>query len=325
MSNSIKNTTSGTYSPLSPYNTGRLKVDSVHELYFEESGNPQGKPVIFLHGGPGAGTSASNREFFNPQKYRIILLDQRGCGKSTPFAHLENNTTWDLVADIEKLRTHLHIEKWQVFGGSWGSTLALSYAQSHPDRVTEIVLRGIFLLRKQEIDWFYQGGCSEIYPDAWDEYLKPIPENERSNMVQAYYKLLTSDDRDTRLRAAKAWTLWEGRTSKLVTDEQFISRYSADDFATAFARIECHYFINKGFMETDDQLLRNAEKIRHIPCVIVQGRYDVVCPMRSAWDLHKAWPEADLVIIPDAGHSAVEYGISRALVAATDRFSEART
>ncbi len=317
-----KSSISGLYPALAPYNTGQLKVDATHTLYYEESGNPKGKPVVFLHGGPGAGTSPGYRQFFNPQKYRIILFDQRGCGQSTPFAHLENNTTWDLVADIEKLRTHLHVERWQVFGGSWGSTLALAYSQTHPTRVTELILRGIFLLRKQEIDWFYQAGTSELFPDAWEEYLAPIPQKERHDMVTAYYKRLTSEDRDTRLTAAKAWTLWEGRTSKLVNDEQFLSRYSADDFATAFARIECHYFINKGFLKTDDQLLRDAEKIRHIPGVIVQGRYDVVCPMRSAWDLHRAWPEADFVVIPDAGHSALELGISRALVAATDRYAD---
>jgi proline iminopeptidase len=318
----IKSPLSGLYAPIEPYTSGRLKVDDVHEIYFEQAGNPKGKPVIFVHGGPGAGIAPSYRQFFNPEKYHIILFDQRGCGRSTPFAHLENNTTWDLVADMEKIRTHLGIEKWQVFGGSWGSTLGLAYSQTHPERVTELVLRGIFLLRKLEIDWFYQEGCSYIYPDAWEHYLKPIPENERHDMVGAYYKRLTSSDARIRLEASKAWSVWEGSTSKLITDDASLARYQGDDFATAFARIECHYFINKGFFKSDDHLLTHIDAIRHIPGVIVQGRYDVVCPMKSAWDLHRAWPEADFQVIPDAGHSANEYGISRALVAATDRFAD---
>ena len=309
------------YPPIEPYNTGRLQVSPVHELYFEETGNPSGKPVIFLHGGPGGGSDPKQRRFFHPEKYRIVNFDQRGCGKSTPYASLEANTTWDLVADIEKIREHLGIERWQVFGGSWGSTLALAYSETHPDRVTELVLRGIFLLRKQEIDWFYQRGASVLYPDAWEPYLAHIPEAERGDLLSAYYRRLTSDDPAVRLAAAKIWSGWEGATSKLLPDPAFAGHYEEDEFALAFARIEAHYFFNKGFFETDDQLLRNASRIRHIPGVIVQGRYDVVCPMESAWALHRAWPEADLIITPDSGHSAFDPPNSRALVAATDKFA----
>lgn len=309
------------YPDITPYKTGKLKVSDLHELYFEESGNPKGKPVIFVHGGPGGGTEPKHRRYFDPRKYRIVLFDQRGCGQSTPHASLVDNTTWHLVDDMEKLRKHLNIERWQVFGGSWGSTLALAYAETHPDKVTELVLRGIFLLRKKEIDWFYQHGASEIFPDAWEPYLNAIPENERHDMVSAYYKRLTSPDKKVQIEAAKAWSVWEGSTSKLFPDPDFISHYGEDDFAIAFSRVECHYFINKGFMETDGQLLKNVDKIRHIPGVIVQGRYDVVCPMDSAWALHREWPEAELIVVPDAGHSAFESGISKALVAATDKFA----
>jgi proline iminopeptidase len=316
-----KDSVSWLYPPIEPFKTGRLRVSPIHEIYFEESGNPTGKPAVFLHGGPGGGTDAKQRRYFHPEKYRIILFDQRGCGKSTPYASLDGNTTWDLVADIEKLRAHLGIERWQVFGGSWGSTLALAYAQTHPDRVTELVLRGIFLLRKQEIEWFYQRGASILYPDAWEPFLAHIPEDERGDMLSAYYRRLTSDDPAVRLAAAKVWSGWEGATSKLLPDASFTKSYEADDFAVAFARIEAHYFANKGFLESDDQLLRNAARIRHISGVIVQGRYDVVCPMESAWALHRAWPEAELLITADGGHSASEPANSRALVAATDRFA----
>jgi proline iminopeptidase len=309
------------YPPIEPRKTGMLKVSGGHEIYWEESGNPQGKPVIFLHGGPGAGTSPKHRQFFNPNLYRIVMLDQRGSGKSNPFASIENNTTWDLVSDIESVRSMLGIEKWQVFGGSWGSTLALAYSQKHPDRVTELVLRGIFLLRKKEIQWFYQFGASEIFPDAWESYLAPIPMEERSDLVSAYHRRLTSSDSRVRSEAAKAWSIWEGATSKLFPDAAMVAHYGSDDFSDAFARIECHYFVNRGFLSVDDQLLRDVEKIRHIPAVIVQGRYDVVCPMDSAWALHRAWPEAELMVVPDAGHSAFENNISRALVSATDRFA----
>jgi proline iminopeptidase len=309
------------YPAIEPYHTARLQVSAVHELYFEESGNPAGKPVVFLHGGPGGGSDPKQRRFFDPRRYRIINFDQRGCGKSTPYASLEANTTWDLVADIEKLREHLAIERWQVFGGSWGSTLALAYAETHPDRVTELVLRGIFLLRNQEIDWFYQRGASVIYPDAWEPYLAHIPEAERGDLLGAYYRRLTSEDHQVQLAAAKVWSGWEGVTSKLMPDAAFASHYEEDEFALAFARIEVHYFYNKGFFDADAQLLINASRIRQIPGVIVQGRYDVVCPMESAWALHRAWPEAELIITPDSGHSAFDPPNSRALVAATDKFA----
>jgi proline iminopeptidase len=308
------------YPPIEPYRTGRLKVSPVHELYFEESGNPKGKPVVFVHGGPGAGTDGKQRRFFDPDAYRIVLFDQRGAGKSTPHASLEDNTTWHLVQDMEQLREHLGIDTWQVFGGSWGSTLALAYAQKHPERVTELVLRGIFLLRKQEIDWFYQRGADALFPDAWEPYVAAIPPEERHDFVRAYYKRLTSEDAEVRKAAAKAWSIWEGCTSYLFVNSDTIARYGADEFADAFARIECHYFINRGFMRTDAQLLDDVPRIRHIPAVIVQGRYDVVCPMESAWALHRAWPEADFRIIPDAGHSAYEPGNASALIEATDRF-----
>jgi proline iminopeptidase len=309
------------YPELAPYNTGFLKVSDIHNMYFEEAGNPNGKPVVFLHGGPGGGLIPNYRRYFDPKKWRIILLDQRGCGQSTPFADLRENTTWDLVSDIEKLREHLAISKWAVFGGSWGSTLALSYSIKHPNVCTELFLRGIFLIRKKEIDWFYQEGCSKIFPDAWEKYIKPIPENERHDFVQAFYKRLTSEDAQIRKEAAQAWSVWEGSTSKLIPDTDIVERFGADEFADAFARIECHYFINKGFFSEDNFLLNNVDKIRHIPTVIVQGRYDVVCPAESAWDLHRAFPEADFHLISDAGHSLSEKGITDALITATDRFS----
>jgi proline iminopeptidase len=308
------------YPAIEPFRTGHLKVSDVHEVYFEESGNPEGKPVVFLHGGPGGGSDGKYRRFFDPAVYRIVLFDQRGCGKSTPHACLDENTTWDLVADIERIRAHLGIDRWQVFGGSWGSTLALAYAETHPERVTELVLRGIFLLRKQEIDWFYQRGTSAIFADYWESYLAPIPEAERGDLLSAYHKRLTSDDANVRLEAARAWAVWEGSTSKLIPDPDMIERFSGDRFAEAFARIECHYFVNKGFFRTDTQLLDDAHKIEHIPTVIVQGRYDVVCPMESAWALHKVLPKAEFVVVADAGHSMHEPGITRALVAATNKF-----
>ncbi len=321
MSHPVKDPLTWLYPPIGAHHSGLLKVTEGHELYFEESGNPQGRPVVFLHGGPGGGSDPKQRRFFHPDKYRIVNFDQRGCGKSTPYASLEANTTWDLVADIERLREHLAIDSWQVFGGSWGSTLALAYAEKHPNRVTELVLRGIFLLRKQEIDWFYQRGASILYPDAWEPYLAHIPEAERGDLLKAYYARLTSTDPAVRLAAAKVWSGWEGGTSKLIPDADFTGHFEEDEFALAFARIECHYFAHKGFFDTDDQLLRDAHKLRHIPGVIVQGRYDVVCPMESAWALHRAWPEADFIITPDSGHSAFEAPNSRALVAATDKFA----
>ena len=309
------------YPPLEPRRSGRLRVSPIHELHFEECGNPGGRPVVFVHGGPGGGTDPKMRRYFDPARYRVVLFDQRGCGKSTPHACLDENTTWDLVADMERLRVHLDIERWHVFGGSWGSTLALAYAETHPDRVTALVLRGIFLLRQREIRWFYQEGCSHLFPDAWEPYLALIPPDERGDLVTAYYRRLTSPEPAIRLEAARAWATWEGMTSKLLPDPAFVQHYAQDEFALAFARIEAHYFFHRGFFEHDDQLLRDVGRIRHIPGVIVQGRYDVVCPMESAWALHRAWPEAELVVVADAGHSATEPNISKALVAATDRLA----
>jgi proline iminopeptidase len=308
------------YPEIEAYNTGTLRVSDLHTIYFEESGNPKGKPVVFVHGGPGGGTEPKQRRFFDPKAYRIVLFDQRGCGKSTPHAELRENTTWDLVADMEKLRAHLGIDTWQVFGGSWGSTLALAYAETHPDRVSELVLRGIFLLRKQEIDWFYQRGTDALFPDAWEDYLAPIPVAERGDLLHAYHQRLTSEDKETRYAAAKAWSIWEARTSCLYVNPDIVARMSGDEFALAFARIECHYFVNRGFFRTDAQLLEDAHKIRHIPTVIVQGRYDVVCPMESAWALHRALPEAELRISADSGHSAFEPGNLHELITATDKF-----
>jgi len=309
------------YPVIEPYRTGYLRVSPVHELYFEECGNPKGKPALFVHGGPGAGAGKDSRRFFDPKRYRIVLFDQRGCGRSRPAASLEDNTTWDLVADIEKLRTHLKIERWLVFGGSWGSTLALAYSQTHPQRVTEIVLRGIFMLRRAEIDWFYQSGAHALFPDRWEDYLAAIPPAERGDLVQAFYRRLTSDDRAEQVKAARAWSIWEAATSHLITNDQNVQRWGEEDFAIAVARIECHYFVHRGFFEHEDQLLRNVDRIRKIPAVIVQGRYDVVCPMMSAWDLHRAWPEADFHVVPDAGHSAFEPGNANQLLLATDRFA----
>lgn len=311
------------YPEIAPFRSGRLQVSALHELYWEESGNPDGKPVVFIHGGPGGGSDPRQRRFFDPSAYRIILFDQRGCGRSTPHAELRDNTTWDLVEDLERLRAFLEVDRWQVFGGSWGSTLALAYATTHPERVTELVLRGIFLLRQKEIRWFYQEGASVIFPDAWEDYLAPIPEAERDDLLQAYHRRLTSDDERVRTEAARAWSTWEARTSMLLPSEALVARSAEDRFALAFARIECHYFVNRGFFERDGWLLEHAHRIRHLPMVIVQGRYDVVCPADSAWALHRALPESTLVIVDDAGHAAAEPGITHALVTATDRFRPA--
>jgi proline iminopeptidase len=308
------------YPPIEPYDEGMLPVSPVHTIYYEQSGNPKGTPVVFLHGGPGGGTVADYRRFFDPKAYRIVLFDQRGSGKSTPHASLEENTTWHLVEDIEKIRGHLEIESWVVFGGSWGSTLALTYAEKHPERARALVLRGIFLCRPSEIRWFYQEGASNIYADVWEQYVNVIPPAERGDMLAAYYRRLTSDDEATRVEAARAWSVWEGSTSKLYPDPDLIDHFGDPHFAIAFARIECHYFTHNSFFETDNYLIENVERIRDIPTVIVQGRYDVVCPMTSAWDLHRAFPEADLQLIPGAGHSALEPGTRSALVEATDRF-----
>ena len=310
------------YPEITPYATGRLRVDDVHEIHWETCGNPEGQPALFIHGGPGGGIEPTHRRFWDPAAYRIVLFEQRGCGASTPHASLERNTTWHLVDDIEKLREHLGIERWQVFGGSWGSTLALTYAQAHPSRVSSLVLRGIFLLRQKEIHWYYQDGASRIFPDAWEGFLAPIPEEERGDLVHAYYRRLTSDDEKVRLEAARAWSVWEGSTSTLLASPTLVAKTAEPRFAEAFARIECHYFVNHGFFERDGWLLERIDRLRDIPCVIIQGRYDVVCPAESAWTLHRLWPESQLRIVADAGHSALEPGTTSELVRATDGFRD---
>ena len=310
----------GLFPAIEPHHSGRLKVSTLHEIYYEVSGNPSGKPVVVCHGGPGGGTSPSMRRYFDPDAYRIILFDQRGCGRSTPHAELRENTTWDLIADMEKLRAHLDIDKWQVFGGSWGSTLSLTYAQTHPDRVTELVLRGIFTLRREEILWFYQEGANWIYPDAWEKFIEVIPVAERGDLMAAFHKRLTGDDKAEQLRAAKAWSVWEGTTVSLLPSMERMSSFATDHFALAFARIESHYFINNGFFEHDDQILRNAHLIKDIPGTIVQGRYDVVTPVKTAWELALQWANSDLVIVRDGGHAASEPGIISALVEATEKY-----
>ncbi|MFO1088559.1 MAG: prolyl aminopeptidase [Hyphomicrobiales bacterium] len=312
------------YPELQPYRTGYLPVGDGHSIYFEECGNPRGKPVVMVHGGPGGGSNAFMRRLHDPSVYRIVLFDQRGAGKSTPQASLVANTTWHLVADMEKLRDHLGIDRWQVFGGSWGSTLSIAYAETHPDRVSELILRGIFLLTRREIEWFYQEGASWLFPDAWDRYLEPIPEAERADMIAAYYRRLTGDDPVERLRCARAWSQWEGSTISLLPDEARVARFGVDDFAITFASIECHYFVHGGFMEHDGQLLTNAHRLKDIPGVIVHGRYDVCTPPANAWRLKKVWPEVDLKFIADAGHTMTEPGIVHELVLATDRFRDVR-
>lgn len=305
------------FPPIEPFEKGRLKVSELHELYYEQSGNPQGRPVVFLHGGPGGGVNPDHRRFFDPAHYRIILFDQRGSGESTPSAELRENTTWDLVADIETVRTHLKVDKWLVFGGSWGSTLALAYAITHPERTLALILRGIFLCRPSEIQWFYQEGASNVFPDVWDDFLKPVPVEQRKQMVKAYSKLLSDPNYEVRLNAAKAWSKWEAATSRLIVDPKAVEEFDDAEFAIAFASIECHYFMNNAFFSTDNWLIENVSKIRHLPCFIVQGRYDMVCPARSAWDLHKAWPESKLTFVADAGHAAAEPGTRLALIEAT--------
>ena len=305
------------YPEIEPYSSWFYETGDGHALYVEECGNSDGKPVVFLHGGPGGGTNPRQRRLFDPEAYRIVLFDQRGCGQSTPHAAVERNSTWDLVADIEGIRERLGIERWQIFGGSWGSTLALAYAETHPRRVTELILRGIFLLRPYELDWYYQEGASNIFPDVWEHYLAPIPPDERGDLMAAYHRRLFGDDPAAQLEAAKAWTRWEWSTSQLIpefeggTDEQYL----------AFARIENHYFVHGGFFENPNQLIEDAHKIAHIPTVIIHGRYDVICPVRNAWELHAALPKSELHIIPDAGHAMGEPGITDALISATDRFA----
>jgi proline iminopeptidase len=304
------------YPEIKPYARHQLAVDHPHELYIDESGTPDGLPVLFVHGGPGAGCDAASRRWFDPALYRIVTFDQRGCGRSTPHASLDRNTTWDLVADMERIREHLGIDKWVLFGGSWGSTLSLAYAQTHPERVQALILRGIFLCRPQEIRWFYQEGASRLFPDYWEDYLAPIPVEERHDLVDAFYRRLAGPDQIAQMHAAKAWSIWEGRTATLRPNGHVVERFSEPQRALSIARIECHYFINNAFLE-EDQLLRDMHKIAHIPGVIVHGRYDVVCPLDNAWALHQAWPNCELSIIRDAGHAAGEPGITDALVRAT--------
>jgi len=309
------------YPKIHPYDSGFLDIDN-HNIYYEQCGNPKGKPAVFLHGGPGGGGSEDVRRFFNPAIYRIVIFDQRGCGRSKPHGCLENNTTWDLVSDIENLRNKLGIEKWLVFGGSWGSTLSLAYAQAHPGSVSEIVLRGIFLLRKEELHWFFQDGASRIFPEAWSGFLEIIDEDKRDNLMSAYHKIFTSDDKQKRLNAAIAWSRWEAATSSLSYKPSLVEEFSDPEFALAFALIENHYFINKGWFKTENQLIENIDKIRSIPTVIVQGRYDVVCPMKTAWELSEAWPEAEMIIAPSSGHTAFEKEITHALISATNEFGK---
>ena len=310
------------YPPIEPFQTERLRVSDVHELYVEHCGNPAGKPVVFLHGGPGARISPRHRQLFDPTAYHVILFDQRGCGRSTPAASLVDNTTWDLVADMEKIRERAGVAEWQVFGGSWGSTLALAYAQAHPGRVSELVLRGIFLGTQREIDWVYQAGTLGcLFPEGWSAFVAPVPLAERGDLLRGYDRLLSSTDAPARLAAARAWNVWETLLSHLVATAEDLADALEEASAITSAVTEIHYFLNRCFFESDEQLLKNVSRIRHIPAVIVQGRYDLVCPLESAWRLHQAWPEADLRIIADAGHAAFEPNTARALVAATDRFS----
>ncbi|MGQ0589006.1 MAG: prolyl aminopeptidase [Sphingosinicella sp.] len=311
------------YPPIEPWRTGMLDVGDGHRLYWEQCGNPDGKPVVFLHGGPGAGCSPDHRRQFDPARYNILLFDQRGCGRSTPYASLEANTTWHLVADIERLREMAGHEQWMVYGGSWGSTLGLAYAQSHPERTTELILRGIFTFRRTELDWLYTYGASEIFPDKWEEFLALIPEAERGDLVAAYHRRLTGDDKEAQLAAAKAWSKWEAETVTLLPHPEVIEEFTGDEFAVAIARIENHYMINRGWLE-EGQLIASAGRLSDIPGVIVQGRYDCCTPPSAAWDLHRAWPEAELVIVPDGGHLYNEPGVLDGLIRATDRFADRR-
>ena len=309
------------YPEIRPYRTDNLAVDDVHTLYLEEVGNPEGIPAVFLHGGPGAGCETYHRRFFDPERYRVVLFDQRGAGRSTPHAELRNNTTWDLVADIERIREHLGIERWLLFGGSWGSTLALAYAETHPERVSGLILRGVFLCRPHEIQWFYQQGASRLFPDFWEDFVSPVDPADRHDMLTAYYRLLTGPDEVRRLAAAKAWSVWEGRTATLVSDERVASHFAQAHVALSMARIECHYFMNDAFLEPN-QLLERASRLDGIPGVIVHGRYDVICPLENAWQLHEAWSGSELSIITEAGHSATEPGTRSRLVEATRAFAE---
>lgn len=309
------------YPPIEPYDTGTFDTGDGHRIYYEQCGAPHGKPALFVHGGPGGGGDVKARRFFDPARYRIVVFDQRGAGRSEPHASLENNTTWHLVADIERLRTLLGIDRWLVFGGSWGSTLSLAYAQAHPEAVSELVLRGIFMLRESELDWFYRRGANALYPDQWESLVADLDDDERADVLAAYHRRLTCGDREAELEAARRWSLWEAATSCLLPSEDLKAHFGATEFALPLARIETHYFVNRGFFEHAEQLLDRAERIRSIPGVIVQGRYDLVCPPETAWALAKCWPEATLELVDAAGHSAYEPGILDRLVAATDRFA----
>jgi len=311
------------YSPHDATETGRLRVSDLHELYWETSGTPKGVPVVGLHGGPGGGSSPEMRRFFDPSRFRVVLFDQRGCGRSTPRSELQDNTTWDLIADMERLRESLGIDRWLLFGGSWGSTLALAYAVTHPDRVLGLILRGIFLVSDAELRWFYQDGASRLFPDAYDRYIAPIPVEERDDLMSAFNRRLMSQNTNERRVAARAWSRWEGETLSLKAAGEAPPRFDDDNFVDAFARIENHYFVNKGFFDHDGWLLEQAaSRLQKIPGTIVHGRYDVVTPLSSAWALHKAWPTSELHIVPDAGHSSLEPGIVDKLVRATDRFAD---
>ncbi|BCH65502.1 proline iminopeptidase [Agrobacterium vitis] len=308
------------YPEIEPFETGDLDVGDGHVIHWERVGTRGAKPAVFLHGGPGGGINPSQRRVFDPALYDVVLFDQRGCGKSTPHAHLDANTTWHLVADIERLRDMIGVEQWLVFGGSWGSTLALAYTQTHPDRVSELVLRGIYTLTKAELDWYYQFGVSEMYPDRWEHFIAPIPVEERHDMISAYHRRLTGEDKEVQLACARAWSQWEGATISLIPNLQQIENFGEDHYAIAFARLENHFFMNRIWME-DGQLLRDAHKLKGIPGVIVHGRYDMPCPLRYAWELSKLWPDADLHIIEAAGHAMSEPGILNQLIRATDRFA----
>jgi proline iminopeptidase len=308
----------GLYAETEPFGFGWLPTGGPHELYYEECGSPRGKPAVVLHGGPGGAINPTMRRFFDPTRWRVALFDQRGCGRSRPNASLEDNTTWTLIEDIERLRVHLGIEKWTVFGGSWGSTLALAYAITHPERVEALVLRGIFLVTQKELQWFYQEGASMLFPDAWERFVAPIPRAERGDMISAYHRRLIHPDRKVQAEAAAAWSQWEGDTISLRGPEARPAKFNEVDFAIAFARIECHFFANKGFFPEDGWLLKQADKLRSIPGWIVQGRFDVVTPLTSAWALRKAWPEVDFNIVWDAGHASTEPGVIDGLVRATD-------
>ncbi len=309
------------FPPIEPFNSGFMERDG-HQIYYEQCGNPNGKPAVFLHGGPGGGGSTAVRRFFDPKKYHIVIFDQRGCGRSKPHGCLEKNTTWDLVEDIEALKNMLRIENWLVFGGSWGSTLSLAYSQTYPASVSEMVLRGIFMLRKKELDWFYQEGASNIFPEAWEKFLEPIDENQRDDLMSAYHKIFKSDNEETKLAAAIAWSRWEGSTSSLSYNPDMANSFSNPQFALAFALIENHYFVNKGFLKHENQLIEyGIDIIRNIPTTIVQGRYDIVCPMTTAWELSKNWPEAKLIVAPSSGHTAFEKEITHELIKATNGYA----